>query len=38
MYVFQLFCFYLHIAAAEARFTEVMKHFVYQITICAKYK
>ena len=34
----QLFCFSLLVAADEARFTEVMKHFVYQIMIYAKYK
>lgn len=38
LYVLQLFCFSLSIAATEARFTEVMKHYVYQITIHAKYK
>ena len=38
MYVLQLFCFSLSVAAPEARFTEVMKHYVYQITIHAKYK
>lgn len=30
--------FSLSVAATEARFTEVMKHYVYQITIQAKYK
>lgn len=38
MYVLQLFCFSLSVAATEARFTEVMKHNVYQITIQAKDK